>query len=157
MSTQADKKITIPPRSTDTWRRLRQAYGTKFVDQFGPVPSPDWIAAIEDATQRDVDRALETCRKQDPIWPPTLPQFENALQPAPIAAQERGPTIIDQLEAFSRSQYQLTWLQERRRTWLYSGKPWDKDTQIVGVSFPADGDNPGYRVMVADMQGLAAA
>jgi hypothetical protein len=152
MTTQARK---ISPRAARVWDRLRQWYGTKFVEQFGSTPPNDWCVAIDRADNEAIQRGLDICRAQHPSWPPTLPEFELAIKPPPPAVQERGPTIMDRLESFARRQHRLTLRQEQKRTWLYSGKPWEATSQIVGVLFPADGDIPGYRVMVADMEGLS--
>lgn len=154
MTTTAAKKIH--PRASKVWERFRQWYGTKFIEQFGPTPPSDWSAAIEGTHPDSIQRALDICRAKYPDWPPTLPQFEAALKPPATAKQEQGPTIMDQLEAFARKQYRLTMMQEKKRSWISSGKTWAADTRIIGVKFPADGDAPEYRVMVADM-GLSEA
>jgi len=145
----------ISPRAQRVWQRLIGYYGArKITEELGDIPSEDWCSLIDASDHKSIDRAMEVCRTQHRIWPPTLGQFEDALKPPATPKQEQGPTLIDRLEAFSRQQHRLTMMQERKRRWLYSGRGWAPDSKIVGVEYPPDGDVPGYRVMVQDMEAL---
>lgn len=156
----ADK---ISKRASLLWTRLTQWYGSRLAEQFGPTPTEDWCAIV-DATSDEVMRlALSEIRTKHPTYPPTLPEFDALVAKCKVPTQTSyGATIQEQLCDFVLRNRAMTWTQTRM-PWKYIGRTFEgrnlkgemvahHGVEIVGVIVPADGDHPGYRVMIADMQ-----
>jgi hypothetical protein len=137
-------------------------------EQYGPTPPADWCEIVDDADNETVQRALSQIRLKHVTHPPTFPEFDAifAKAKAPSPGQS-GPSMQERLCDFVLKHRTLTRTQ-LRLPWTYIGRQFDAPdltgkmrhnhgVEITGVIVPADGDQPGYRVMVADMQMEAAA
>lgn len=155
------------PRAKRVWDRLQDWYGTRLTEQYGPTPPDDWCELIDRTDNDTVKRGLSLIRAEYLQFPPTFPQFEKALQPVVKAVVPKGPNVAEKLSVFVVKHRRLT---ERQlgMPWTYIGKSFpaaeptgkmkeDHGIEITGVVIPADGDHPGYRVMVEDMQLVDAA
>lgn len=135
----------ISARSRRVWQRLTEWYGTRMVEQYGEVPPSDWCEVVDDSDNESVRRGLAHIRVRFPQHPPTLPQFEQVMRPVQVS---RGPTVADRLcEHVMREHGGSLTPTQIRSPWTYLGAP----EGIIGVIVPADGERPGYRVMVADL------
>lgn len=155
-------KHRISPRAKRVWARLGEWYGTKLAEQYGPFPPEDWCEVVDRNDNEDIKRGLNLIRSEFMSWPPTLPQFESAIRPADHSHANHGPTIPEQLTDYVLKTYRLT-VAQQRLPWAFIGRTFDAPGQdgkmrshwgveYTGVIVPADGDAPGYRVMVEDMQ-----
>lgn len=147
-------------RAERVWTRLTQWYGKRFTEQYGDHATPDWCMAVDDATNDAVKLALSECRNKHTSFPPTLPEFEQLLQRATKPAASSGPSATDRLTNYVIRNKPLTEAQ-LRMPWKYLAELFDAPDatgkmvanfglRITGVVVPADGDKPGYRVMLAD-------
>lgn len=154
------------PRAKRVWDRLHDWYGTRLTDTYGTVPPRDWCEVVDRTDNEQVQHALIAMRADYAAHPPTFPQFEKAFQPPPKPAGARGPSVAEQLSMFIVRNYRLT-PKQLRGPWKYLAREFDAPgpggkmrerhgVEITGVVIPADGDAPGYRVMVVDMQLEAA-
>lgn len=139
-------------RALRFWKRLTDWYGARLVEQYGEEPPDDWCAAIDKASDRQVLDALTAIRSQHVQFPPSLPQLEQLLRPKYQAGPKKSPQ--EQLcewvvanRALTPAQLRAVW------TWLYTGSPYagSTDFAIVGVVIPPDGEAPGHRIMLEDM------
>ena len=156
---------TISPRAARAWQRLQEWYGARFSEQFGAVPPPDWSAAIDNASNDLVKRALSILRAECVEFPPTFPQFAKALRPPRLPS--RGElTPQDRLCMFAARRYHRR-LTEKQFigpwTYLYRDVIAFNETgkevagaQCIGVVIPADGESPGHRINIEDMETLEA-
>lgn len=153
-------KHTISPRAKRVWGRLGEWYGTKLADQYGPFPPKDWCEAIDAADNSQIKRGLSKIRGEYLNWPPTFPQFEDAIKPVESNGPT-GPSIAEQLVDYVLRHKRLTATQ-LRMPWVHLGTTFaapgldgkmraNHGVEFTGVVVPADGDHPGFRVMVADM------
>lgn len=155
------------PRAKRAWERLKQWYGTRLTEQFGMTPPKDWAAVVDSTENEEVSRGLDFIRRTYTDWPPTFPQFEKALKPVQKVVS-KGPTPAEQLTQFVLKHRRLTPRQLAGvPRWTFLGKEFDAmapdgkmreryGKEIVGVVIPADGDSPGFRIMIEDMQAEAA-
>lgn len=74
-TTGSDESSKAKRRAFFLWNRLRQMYGTRWLDQFGTEPNDLWIRAVDDLTDPQIKHALELLVKQGGEHPPTLPKF----------------------------------------------------------------------------------
>ena len=82
-TTGSDESSKAKRRAFFLWNRLRQMYGTRWLDQFGTEPNDLWIRAVDDLTDAQIKLALERLVKEGGDHPPTLPKFvELASKPA---------------------------------------------------------------------------
>lgn len=138
------------PRAQRVWDRLGDWYGARFADQFGDRPSQDWSTVIDNVSNDDLVAVLVLVRQRHVTFPPTLPEF-TALVKEVRTPRLHTPSMCEQLAEFIARTYPLTPTQ-LRGPWTFLYRP-DAGRQIVtGVIVDADGDKPGYRVTVDDMQ-----
>lgn len=154
-------KHRISPRAKRVWARLGEWYGTKLADQYGPFPPKDWCDLVDDADNEQIKIGLNRIRGEYLAWPPTLPQFADAIKPVE-RARDTGPTVLDRLIEFVVANRALTRTQ-LRTPWTFLGREFDAPgpdgkmrrnhgVDVIGVVVPADGDHPGYRVMLEDLE-----
>jgi hypothetical protein len=161
---------TISRRARRLWTKFCEWYGTaEMSKQFGLVPPQDWCQVIDDIPDRDaMARVLSAVRTKHPKFPPKYPEFDaivsDCAKPKPIST---GPSVPERLKEWVITNKPLSRAQ-LRMPWTYIGKYFDapgpdrKMTQnygieVTGVIVPADGEHPGYRVMLEDLQMAEAA
>jgi hypothetical protein len=130
-------------KSESVWRRLAQWYGSRLGESYGPTCPPDWAAVIDECSDERLDRAMNAIRREHISFPPTLGQFETATRKPMSTGRE--PTPAEQLTEWIIRNKRLTQRQLLGWTWLAGAEA------ITGVVIHADGDSPGYRVMMNDM------
>lgn len=161
MATSSRSRVS--PRAQRFWDRLVTWYGSRLTDQYGANPKGDWCELIDDHTNELVSSALAEIRSKHPQFPPSFPEvdgiFAKLKTPTPTNA---GPSMHEELTDFVLRNRQLT-DHQRRMPWKYLGRTFDAPgidgktrahhgVEITGVIVPSDGEHPGYRVMIADMQ-----
>lgn len=166
MATRSTSKPGKPSvRAERFWKRLTQWYGARWTDQYGAEAPPDWCELVDRADDSAVRLVLDQIRRQHTTHPPTFPECE-ALFVAARAPQstQQGPTVQERLCEFVLRRHGARLTREQiSRPWTYLGKRFDAPDaagkmrrshgiEITGVIVPADGDSPGLRVMVEDMQ-----
>lgn len=153
----------ISARAKRVWSKLQSWYGDA-LDQYGVWPPQDWCEVIDELANVAMERAaLSEIRSKHLTFPPRFPEFESILlrvsRPATSGAsmQERLCAFVLRHRSLTVTQLRLPW------TYLYrgysgcAGDPKDAlakpgiDFATVGVVVPADGKQPGYRVMVEDL------
>jgi hypothetical protein len=141
--TREAPKHRISDRAKRVWGKLQDWYGDK-LEQFGPFPPQDWCDVIDTMDLMLERRVLPEIRQRHTTFPPTFPEFEALVKrlKAPAIA---GPSIVERLDEHVMRTRRMTFMQTRQRTWLRRGG------DIVGLEVPADGDTPGFRVMVNDL------
>lgn len=78
------------------WNRMRQAFGTRFLEQFGIEPNDLWIRAVESLTDAQIKLGLERMVKAGTSHPPTLPEFVAlATKPEPVRSTYTPTASID--------------------------------------------------------------
>lgn len=163
------KKREVSKRAERCWQRLIEWYGTRLTESYGAMMPPDWCEIVDRVDNPTIVRGLITIRTKYVAHPPTLPQFEQAMAPIKITTGKHEPNVSEQLSDFVMKRYgsRLT-PRQVRSTWNYIGKRFAAQDhtgktveghgiEITGVVIDADGDSPGYRVMVEDMQAEQAA
>ena len=158
--------MTASWQAKQVWKRFASWYGADVLERkYGIEVPADWCEVI-DAIDRDkLDGLMADVRAKHPTWPPGLPEFESLAKEAARPVWT-GPLMQELLTDFVLRNRTLTPVQQRM-PWKYlyrgdSGTPGEKgrrpsaDYAVTGVEVPADGDAPGYRVMVIDMQAEAA-
>lgn len=155
-------------RANDAWKRFAVWYGADSLERkFGLSAPQDWCEVF-DALDRDIlARVMAEVKVKFPTWMPGLPEFEALIRqvgrPAP---PQFGPTVAERLNDFVLAHRSLTPTQ-LRMPWRYIGRQFDAPgvdgkmrhnhgVEITGVIVPADGDHPGYRVLLEDLQQAAA-
>jgi hypothetical protein len=155
------------PRARRVWDRLQNWYGSRLTEQFGTEPPPDWCRVVDTHDNDEVKRALSVIQAEHQTHPPTFPQFEKAFKPPVKHAAPRGLSLLEKFSAWIVRNYRLTPTQ-LRGPWTYLGRESDAPdhtgkiverhaVEITGVIIAADGDSPGHRIMVVDMQMSEAA
>jgi len=154
---------TISPRAKRLWQRLIEWYGTRIIEQYGDAPPEDWSAVIDGVDNDQVKRGLGIIRSKHAAHPPTFPQFAEAMTPPKVEQGPRVTTIEERLCKFAAYNYwDMLTAKQRRGPWTYIGKFFaatgmdgktheNHGVQTTGVVIDADGDSPGYRIMVNDM------
>jgi len=141
------KPRDISGRAARCWQRLTEWYGVRLAESYGTVMPKDWAEVVDRTDNDTVLRGLSIVRHRYLQHPPTLPQFEQAMEPPATLAT--GPNPAEQLCAYvmrtlgprlTRTQLQSAW------TYIGSVRG-----EISGVVVPADGDAPGYRVTLEDV------
>lgn len=160
-------------RAKRVWQRFAEWYGARFAESYGPQPTPSWSEVIDRESDETLQAALQTTRRAYLHHPPSLPEFEAELEKAraPIAASA-SPDVRHQLVEFvlRRHHAGVAPLTPRQigESWKWIVKWFDapgpdgkmrksQGCEYHGVVIAADGDHPGYRVMVEDMQLESAA
>lgn len=148
---------TISQRVRRFWKTFSDYYGADTIAKhFGGIPPQDWCEAIDSITSREaMTRVLADMRSKHVTFPPRFPEFDSIVtrvtRPAAVA---RGPSTEDRLAAHVLRHKSLTRVQllSSHWTYLYRGNPrTGEGLETTGVVIAADGDNPGYRVMAADL------
>lgn len=62
-------------RTRKLWRSMTDLFGARWLESYGPEPSPLWANQIEQLDDLQVKRALQTILKSGAQHPPTLPEF----------------------------------------------------------------------------------
>lgn len=148
--TPARRQYKASVRAQRVWDRLGDWYGARFADQFGDVPSQDWGTVIDNVSNDDLVAALVLVRQRHVTFPPTLPEFA-ALAKEVRLPRVHGPSVLEQLAEFVTRSYTLTPAQ-LRGPWTYLFRSDASGPIVTAVVVDADGDKPGYRVTVDDMQ-----
>lgn len=137
-------------RAQRVWDRLGDWYGARFADQFGDLPTQDWCTVIDNVSNDDLVAVLVLVRERHVTFPPTLPELV-ALVKEVRMPRAHTPSVAEQLAEYVARAYSLSPMQLRGPwTYLYrlvGGRP-----IVAGLIVDADGDRPGYRVTVEDMQ-----
>lgn len=157
---------TISKRVRGLWGKFSDWYGADVIaKQFGAIPPQEWCEAIDSIPTRDaMVKVLAEVRAKHVNWPPKFPEFDAIVTKVSRPAIT-GPSTQDRLCEFAVKNKSLTRAQLAAPwTYLYRGFPGlggdpkdprshaSADFAVTGVIIPADGDAPGYRVMVEDMQ-----
>lgn len=115
--------MPVSAHSKRFWQRASQSWGSKFIDQYGPTPLPEWQEVIDRTDEERLGRALSVLRQETPAWPPTLGQLEKAI-PYQLHATESAPDMLAQAmvrnHANHMCEHQLAF------PWTYSGR-WVSD------------------------------
>jgi hypothetical protein len=159
--------MSVSVRAKRFWEKLRDWYGTSLTDQYGETPPGDWCDLIDLADNETVKLALSEIKAKHVNWPPRFPELDAifARVKLPVAAAT-GPSNVDLLTDFVLRNRTLS-KNQLRMPWTFFGRQFDAPgldekmrhnhgVEITGVIIPADGDYPGYRVMLQDMQMAAA-
>jgi hypothetical protein len=137
----------VSKRAKQLWQRLIEWYGTRIVEQYGAAPPADWCCIVDELDNTAVKRGLSIIRARHIQHPPTLPEFDQAMRPKQDSAPQ-GPNPAERLCAYVLKTYRSNLTAKQIRVpWTYLGN----GEGITGVVVPADGDRPGYRVMLADI------
>lgn len=132
-------------KAKKAWKTLMAFYGARLSDNYGPQPPEEWCELIDRCDGEQLDRAMTSIRREHVNFPPTLGQFEAATKKPLRSGRQQSP--VDRLTEFIVEHRQLTVTQLRGPwSWLE-----DSDGAVTGVVIRADGEAPGYRVMMADM------
>lgn len=144
-------------RAKRFWEKLHGWYGSALTEQFGPEPPSDWCALVDDSGNDVVASALAEIRQRHVTFPPKFPEVD-AIFAKLKRPHDASPSMMDLLSDYALRSKPLTFRQLRGWTFLYQGHsgyagcPASHDYAVVGMVIPADGDAPGYRIMVTDMQ-----
>jgi hypothetical protein len=147
---RARPKHKVSARAQRVWDRLGDWYGARFADQYGDLPSQDWCTVIDNTSNDDLVAVLVQVRQQHVTFPPTLPEFAALVKEVRLPRLQ-SPSIAEQLAEFVSKSYSLTPAQ-LRGPWTYLYGSTGGQVVVTGVVIAADGDRPGYRVSVDDMQ-----
>lgn len=156
---------TITKRVRGVWKKFSDWYGADNISKnFGSVPPQEWCEAIDAISSKEaMAKILLDIRVKHTTFPPRFPEFEAIVRASSLpAAPTGGPAMQEVLSAYVLKNRRLTFRQVNM-PWKYIGQPFDAPDangkmranhgiKILGVEVPADGDSPGYRVMVEDMQ-----
>lgn len=155
---------TITRRARGLWTRFSEWYGAaEMSKQFGSMPPRDWCEAIDSIPDRNaMGRVLGTVRMKHPTFPPKFPEFDAIVTDCTqLKAVAAGPTPQERLKDWVLRNKSLTrnqlWM-----PWTYIGRYFDAPgrdgkmtknfgIEVTGVVVPADGEQPGYRVMLEDV------
>lgn len=146
----ARRKHKPSARAQRVWDRLGDWYGARFADQFGDQPSQDWCTVIDQTSNDDLVAVLVQVRQQHVTFPPTLPEFAALVKEVRLPRMN-SPSVAEQLAEYVARTYQLTPAQ-LCGPWTFLYRPAAGQQILTGVVIAADGDRPGYRVTVDDMQ-----
>jgi hypothetical protein len=138
------------PRAQRVWDRLGDWYGARFADQFGDQPTQDWCTVIDGVSNDDLVAVLVLVRERHVTFPPTLPELV-ALVKEVRMPRMHAPSVAEQLTDYVARAYQLT-PNQLRGPWTFVYQLAGGHPIVTGLIVDADGDRPGYRVSVEDMQ-----
>lgn len=145
VSNISDAKVSV--RAKKVWTRLKEWYGQRFAEQYGDVPPEDWRRLVDKTDNTAIARAMQIVRKRYLEFPPTLPQFEQALNPSVAEAKKPSPADLLCKWIMRHNSARLT-DKQIRLPWDWFGTP---NGEIAGVNIPADGDHQGFRFTITDM------
>jgi hypothetical protein len=150
--------VTTSWQAKQVWKKFGAWYGADALERkYGTKVPDDWCDVIDGIDRSNVDRIMADVRSQFPTWLPSLPEFERIVGGV-SKARDRVPSIQERLTAFVLRAKPLT-PNQVRLPWrfLHTGNArTGEGFAVTGVEIPPDGDFPGYRVMVIDMQAEAA-
>jgi len=141
------------------WKRFGSWYGADALERkFGLLPPDDWCEVIDAIERSKLETIMTDVRAKFPTWMPSLPEFEGLVRAASRPVRQEGPTMQERLCDFALRSKPLTDAQKRMPwAYLYTGNARTGEGLVVsGVAIPPDGQAPGYRVMVMDMNSEAA-
>jgi hypothetical protein len=152
-------------RAQRFWDRLTSWYGSRFTDQHGTKLDPlsDWCELVDAHDNDVVALALSEIKTKHSQFPPSFPEVDAIFARLKAPAQSNDkPANHEALSDFVLRHRTLT-PNQLRMPWTYIGRMFDAPgldgkirhnhgVEITGVVIPADGEHPGYRVMVTDMQ-----
>lgn len=146
------KRRQVKPsrRAQRLWDRLGDWYGARFADQFGDQPSQDWCTLVDNATNEELVAVLVLVRQRHVTYPPTLPEF-SALVKEVRVPRPPTPPVTEQLTEFVLRTKTLS-AEQLQTPWTFLFQQTEVGNVVSGVVIPANGDAPGHRVMVEDMQ-----
>jgi len=147
--------VAISNQARDTWKRFASWYGADALERkFGLTCPPDWAEAIDGLDRNTLARVMAETKQKFPTWMPGLPEFEALIASLRRPAGPEVPPMHEQLCDFVIKHRKLTGEQLRQPwTYLYRGNVrTGVDFAVTGVVVPADGEHPGYRIMVEDMR-----
>lgn len=161
MSKTSERTHTVSARSARLWSRLQQWYGSRLAEVYGQEPGRDWCELVDASDNETVKLVLSQIREKHTTFPPTFPEFDALFAKARAPSQRTGPTLVDKLCEFVLSHRTLT-PHQMRAPWTFLSQEFDAiagdgkmqtnhGVTITGVLIPPDGDAPGLRVMVEDM------
>lgn len=139
-------------QARQVWKKFCSWYGADVIERkYGVQVPEDWSDVI-DAIDRDrLDGVLADVRAKHPTWPPGLPEFEAIARHAG-RAYDSSPPMHERLIDFVLRTKPLTPTQFRTHRCLYRFDQASGQKVTTGIVVDADGDAPGYRVMVEDME-----
>jgi hypothetical protein len=137
-------------RAQRVWDRLGDWYGARFADQFGDLPTQDWCTVIDNVSNDDLVAVLVLVRERHVTFPPTLPELVALVKEVRLP-RLHAPSIPEQLTDFVTRAYALSSTQ-LRGPWTFLYRLAGGHPVVIGLIIDADGDKPGYRVTVEDMQ-----
>ena len=85
---------------------MTQWWGSRLVDSYGAECPPDWAFLIDRTEDERLTRAMQTLRRETPVHPPTLGQFEAAI-PLKAAAQRKELSVPEILTMEAVKRWQL--------------------------------------------------
>ena len=155
----AAPKYRISPRANRVWGKLQDWYGDA-LDQYGPFPPEDWCEVIDAASNEAERIAMSEIRAKHTAFPPRFPEFDAIFSRISRPQTVSGPSIMERLIDFVIRTKPLT--RNQQRGWTFVGQEFDSPgldgkmrhrhgVNITGIVIPPDGDSPGYRVMLADL------
>lgn len=146
-------------RAKRFWQRLTEWYGTRLTEQYGVNVPSDWAALIDGHENDQVKIVLGQIRAKFLQWPPSLPEVDALFSKSSNKRATNLPTMQSMLCRFVLNHRRLTMAQcHMPWKYLYRGDSYSGAAfEISGIEVPADGDAPGYRVMVEDMTTYQAA
>lgn len=162
MTTDAPSK-----RALAGWKRLADTYGLDTMERkYGTRVPRDWCEVLDGINRKRLDAVMVQVRAKHPAFPPSLGEFEAIVRDLdpPVSHSTVEPTMAERLTAFVARTKPLTPAQ-LRASWRVVGVgdasnrgpgKSDPNFRIIGVIVPADGEHPGYRVMVEDMEAEAS-
>jgi hypothetical protein len=133
-------------RAREFWSRLLAWYGARVGDSYGMLPPVDWCEVIDRASPETIRRTLAEIRSEHPVHPPTFPQFDEIVSRLSFAVA-RGPLVQERLREFVCKHRSIS-AGQLWRPWTFV---YNKD-ECVAVDVPEDGNTPGFRVRVEDME-----
>ena len=82
-STTQPKASSATIRASKVWRAMAELYGGGFVAAYGEQPTPLWLAAIAELSDKECRDGLTRLAKQAREYPANLTQFVGACRPSP--------------------------------------------------------------------------
>lgn len=141
----------ISNRAARLWQRLVEWYGARFTEQYGPTAPDDWAEVVDKADNETVKLVLADIRQHHVTYPPTFPEFVQLFARAK-PKNSAAPDARERLTAFVLRHRSLT-VGQTRMPWNFLGQRCERGFSTTGVVVPADGNAPGYRVMLEDVAG----
>lgn len=149
--------MLVSARAQRFWDKLHGWYGSALTDRFGDAAPSDWCSLVDDSNNDVVASALAEIRQRHVTFPPNFPEAD-AIFTKLKRPHDASPSMMDLLSAFALRTKPLTFRQLRGWTFVYQGHagyagcPASHDYAVTGMVIPPDGEAPGYRIMVNDMQ-----